>query len=41
MASPDEHKLTFLRGSGFLLRLVGVWDLMADASSHGHLKKGF
>ena len=33
MASPDKHKLTFLRGSGFLLRLVGVWDLMADESS--------
>ena len=33
MASPDEHNLTFLRGSGFLLSLVGVWDLMADESS--------
>ena len=32
MAAPDEHKLTFLRGSGFLLSLVGVWDLMADES---------
>ncbi len=33
MASPDEHTLTFLRGSGFLPSLVGVWDLMADESS--------
>ena len=41
MASPDEHKLTFLRGSGFLLRLVGVWDLMADASSPWPSQKGF
>ena len=41
MASPDEHKLTFLRGSGFLLRLVGVWDLMADASSQWPSQRGF
>ena len=41
MASPDEHKLTFLRGSGFLLRLVGVWDLIADASSQWPSQKGF
>ena len=41
MASPDEHKLTFLRGSGFLLSLVGVWDLMADASSQWPSQKGF
>ena len=41
MASPDEHHLTFLRGSGFLLRLVGVWDLMADASSQWPSQKGF
>ena len=41
MASPDEHKLTFLRGSGFLLRLVGVWDLMADESSQWPCQKGF
>ncbi len=41
MASPDEHKLTFLRGSGFLLSLVGVWDLMADASSQWPAQKGF
>ena len=40
MASPDEHKLTFLRGSGFLLSLVGVWDLMADASSPWPLQRG-
>ena len=41
MASPDENRLTFLRGSGFLLRLVGAWDLMADASSPWPLQKGF
>ena len=41
MASPDEHNLTFLRGSGFLLSLVGVWDLMADESSQWPSQKGF
>jgi hypothetical protein len=41
MASPDEHKLTFLRGSGFLLRLVGAWDLMADESGQWPSQKGF
>lgn len=41
MASPDEHTLTFLRGSGFLHSLVGVWDLMADASSPWPSQKGF
>jgi hypothetical protein len=41
MASPDEHKLTFLRGSGFLHSLVGVWDLMADESSPWPSQKGF
>jgi len=41
MASPDEHKLTFLRGSGFLPSLVGVWDLMADESSQWPSQKGF
>jgi hypothetical protein len=41
MASPDEHKLTFLRGSGFLLSLIGAWDLMADASSQWPSQKGF
>ena len=41
MASPDENTLTFLRGSGFLLRLVGVWDLLADASSPWPSQKGF
>jgi hypothetical protein len=40
MASPDEHTLTFLRGSGFLPSLVGVWDLMADASSPWPSQKG-
>jgi hypothetical protein len=40
MASPHEHKLTFLRGSGFLLSLVGVWDLMADESSQWPSQKG-
>ena len=41
MASPDEHKLTFLRGSGFLPSLVGVWDLMADESSQWPSQQGF
>src|SRR5712692_2932209 len=41
MASPDKHNLTFLRGSGFLLSLVGVWDLMADESSQWPSQKGF
>ncbi len=41
MASPDEHNLTFLRGSGFLLSLVGVWDLIADESSPWPSQKGF
>ena len=41
MASPNEHNLTFLRGSGFLLSLVGVWDLMADESSQWPSQKGF
>ena len=41
MASPDEHTLTFLRGSGFLLSLVGVWDLMPDASSPWPSQRGF
>jgi hypothetical protein len=41
MASPDERKLTFLRGSGFLLSLVGVWDLMADESGQWPSQKGF
>ena len=41
MASPDEHKLTFLRGSGFLLSLVGAWDLIADESSQWPSQKGF
>jgi hypothetical protein len=41
MASPDEFILTFLRGSGFLLSLVGVWDLLADASSPWPSQKGF
>src|ERR1700745_4252914 len=41
MASPDDHKLTFLRGSGFLLSLVGVWDLIADEASPWPSQKGF
>lgn len=41
MASPDEQTLTFLRGSGFLLSLVGVWDLMADESGQWPSQKGF
>ena len=41
MASPDGRTLTFLRGSGFLLSLVGVWDLVADASGPWPSQKGF
>jgi hypothetical protein len=41
MAVPDEFKLTFLRGSGFLHNLVGEWDLMADASGQWPAQKGF
>ena len=41
MASPDAHTLTFLRGSGYLLDLVGVWDLMAEASGPWPSQKGF
>ncbi len=41
MASPEEFKLTFLRGSGFLHSLVGAWDLMADASGQWPSQKGF
>jgi len=41
MASPDEFTFTLLRGSGFLLSLVGVWDLMADASSPWPSQQGF
>jgi hypothetical protein len=28
MAAPDEFTFTLLRGSGFLLSLVGAWDLL-------------
>jgi hypothetical protein len=41
MASPDEHTFTFLRGSGFLLSLVGIWDLMPDASGQWPSQRGF
>jgi hypothetical protein len=41
MASPHEHTLTFLRGSGFLLSLIGVWDLMADESGRWPSQRGF
>jgi len=41
MASPDEHHLTFLRGSGFLLGLIGTWDLMPDTSGQWPSQKGF
>lgn len=41
MTSPEEHTLTFLRGSGFLLSLVGAWDLMADESGQWPSQKGF
>jgi hypothetical protein len=41
MGALDKHTLTFLRGSGFLLDLVGVWDLMPDASGPWPSQKGF
>jgi hypothetical protein len=41
MASLGEHNLTFLRGSGFLLGLVGAWDLISDKSSQWPSQKGF
>jgi hypothetical protein len=41
MASPDEHTLTFLRGSGFLISLIGTWDLMADETGQWPSQKGF
>lgn len=41
MASPDGYKLTFLRGSGFLISLIGTWDLMADESGQWPSQKGF
>jgi len=41
MALPDEHTLTFLRGSGFLMSLVGAWDLMADETSPWPSQRGF
>jgi hypothetical protein len=40
MAAPGERTLTFLRGSGFLLSLVGVWDLTPDASGAWPSQKG-
>ena len=40
MAAPDAHTLTFLQTSGFLRSLVGVWDLVADASSSWPSQKG-
>jgi len=41
MASSDEFTFTFLRGSGFLISLVGAWDLMADESGQWPSQKGF
>ena len=41
MASPGGHTLTFLRGSGFLLSLVGAWDLIADEAGQWPSQKGF
>jgi hypothetical protein len=41
MAAPAERTLTFLRGSGFRLDLVGIWDLMADATGCWPAQKGF
>ncbi len=41
MASSGTRPLTFLRGSGFLLSLVGTWDLMADEAGPWPAQKGF
>ncbi len=41
MASSGARPLTFLRGSGFLLSLVGTWDLMADEFGPWPAQKGF
>lgn len=41
MALPDARRLTFLRGSGFLVSLIGEWDLMADESGQWPDQKGF
>ncbi len=41
MASPEKRSLTFLRGSGFLISLIGAWDLLADASGQWPAQKGF
>ena len=41
MTSPDEFKLTFLRGSGFLISLIGMWDLISNESSPWPSQNGF
>jgi hypothetical protein len=41
MAAPDKRNLTFLRGSGFLIGLIGSWDLMADETGHWPAQQGF
>lgn len=41
MAAPGSQTLTFLRGAGFRLDLVGTWDLLADASGRWPAQKGF
>ncbi|MBM3225891.1 MAG: hypothetical protein FJZ47_19140 [Candidatus Tectomicrobia bacterium] len=41
MASSNTRRFTFLRGSGFLVDLIGAWDLLADASSPWPAQKGF
>lgn len=41
MAAVGGQTLTFLRGSGFLLSLVGVWDLMPDVAGPWPAQKGF
>ena len=40
MAAADGHTLTFLRGSGFLLSLVGVWDSWRMRPVHGPSQRG-
>lgn len=41
MAAPAQPTLTFLRGSGFLLSLVGAWDRIPDPATPGAAPAGF
>ena len=41
MATSGKPPLTFLRGSGFLLSLVGSWDLLADTTGRWPAQRGF